>query len=47
MHMQHGNIVQYDQVAAPYTFHYFIIISSEHKIISPSVGGLRTATQHK
>ena len=35
--MQQGNIVQYDQVAGPYTFHYFSLSANEHKIISLSM----------
>ena len=34
MLMQYGNTVQYDQVAAPCTFHYFSTISNKYKIIS-------------
>ena len=43
---QYSNIVQYDQVAGPLHFNYFVVISTEHKIISQSVGGLGSATPH-
>ena len=46
MFMQYGNIVQCDWVAGPYTFHYFITISIEHKITSLSVEDLGTATKY-
>ena len=41
MLMQHGNIVQYDQMAGPYTFDHFTTISSEHKPILLLVEGPR------
>ena len=40
----YGNMVQYDQIAGPYSFHYFSTISNEHKIISLSIGSLGIAT---
>ena len=46
MFMQNGNIAQYDQIAAHYTFHYSIAISREYKIVSLLVKDLGTVTQH-
>ena len=37
----YSNVVQYDQIAGPYPFHYFSTILNEHKIISLSIGGPR------
>ena len=44
MLMQYGNIVQYDQIAGPYTFYYFSIVSNEHKTICLLIGVLGPAT---